>query len=166
MILLMTDTRDKSCIAPLEKLGKVKHLTPDDATPEKGLISVATQLVLEHDFALAVVIVDSANGMNLCRSLRSACKQLPILWVSEDKDFAPEAGRILVEGFLTKPVLSMQLAQRAKEILVQARDPTGAYPNEKNDNGQPIKPKGTTVTAADTAASNGGKITTDEIYAI
>ncbi len=66
---------------------------------------------------LAVVSLDSAAGIHNCRYIKEHQRNLPVLWISEDKGLWPESRRIGVEEFLVKPVPDGMLRKIINHML-------------------------------------------------
>lgn len=67
--------------------------------------------------SLAVVVANGAAGMNCCHEIRKRCRELPVLWVSDQEGFLAESRRIPVQEFWTQPV-SCRLLKRIIQCML------------------------------------------------
>ena len=66
---------------------------------------------------LVVSATDGALGMNFCITAHERRKGVPILWITEQKEFEPQSRRIPVDTFLVKPVEPSAVFTAAERLL-------------------------------------------------
>ncbi len=66
---------------------------------------------------LLVIALKGASGMNLCDKGRKG-GSFPIIWISDQAEFALQANRLGVDCFLTEPVTGKELAFYARQLLL------------------------------------------------
>lgn len=74
-------------------------------------------LLAKNPCDLVVSAADGALGMNVCITARE--QGLPILWLTEQPDFAPQSRRIPVDVFLVKPVEPSVVFAAAERLLLR-----------------------------------------------
>lgn len=80
-------------------------------------VDLLYELAEKEKYDLVVVDLNGAKGMNLCSRIRSQHNSIPIIWVSDDDEFKLQAKRLLVDGFLIKPIMESEINKIIKYIF-------------------------------------------------
>ena len=108
-IVLLHDKNSGIYHSPLSLLGDVLVLP--------GKAALQEYLLADTPCDLVVCALDGAAGMNCCITAHSRRRGVPILWISEQKEFAAQSKRIPVGAFMVKPVAPSQVFAAAEQLL-------------------------------------------------
>lgn len=82
-------------------------------------------LLEDNDYDLLFVAMDSAAGMEGVIAVKNLKPKLPVIWISNDKNFVAQSYRLGVSYFSVKPIeeknmrLALQKCQRREECLYE-----------------------------------------------
>ncbi len=74
--------------------------------------------IVAKDYDLLIVMKDGAHGMEACIGSKVLKKDTPLIWLSNDKDFGPQAFRIGCSYFSTKPITAVSLGKAFAKLAM------------------------------------------------
>ena len=111
VILVRHDEEGTAFLRPLELLGQVLALENDTQLRDYLLGGQPCDLV--------VAAADGGAGMNFCTTAHERRTGVPLLWITEQKEFEPQSWRTPVDAFLVKPVEPSTVFATAQRLLEQ-----------------------------------------------
>ena len=109
MIVLLHDKASVELQSYLSPLGEVLVLPDKNALQDYLLSKGLCDLV--------VCAVDGAAGMNICIAARKRRCDVPVIWITEQKEFLPQSMRIPVAKFMLKPIAPTDVVTTAQRLL-------------------------------------------------
>ncbi len=74
--------------------------------------------IIAKDYDLLIVMKDGAHGMEACIGSKILREDIPLFWVSDDKNFGPQAFRIGCSYFSTKPITAVSLGKAFAKLAM------------------------------------------------
>lgn len=76
--------------------------------------------LIEQEYDIIIITADGANGMEACIAARKMCPNTPLIWLSNDRDFAAQSYRLGCTYFAARPVAQYKLLhalERCQQVL-------------------------------------------------